>query len=122
MNRNKGTDLEPAEHGGIYAIMVDKKPIYIGYTMREFKERFQEHIDRIKGLDHPNLSLYTNMTDYEKEHYSFTILFDVKKVKYKRKFNGPFTRRELKCIECAFIYAFKPKYNESGVTQPYCFL
>ena len=122
MKTNKGTDLEAAIHGGIYAIMVDKRPIYIGYTMRPFLERFQEHKERIAGLAYPNISLYGNMTEYEKKNYYFSILFDVEKVKYKRKINGPFNRRELKCIECAFIYSLKPKYNIDGLIKPYSFL
>ena len=116
---NKGNDFETANFGGIYGIFVDKKPIYIGYTMRSFKERFAEHNKGIKNKE--NKFLYKEMTDYERENYTFKILFDIEKVKYARKCNGGFNRHELKCIECAFIQCFKPKYNKSGKNEPYYF-
>lgn len=119
-NYKKG-DLETILQGGIYGIFVDSKPIYIGYTGRSFQQRFKEHKKFILHPEEGNLSFYNEMTSYERENYQFKILFDVSKIKYARKRNGGFNRHELKCIECAFIYCFKPKYNESGKTEPYYF-
>lgn len=120
-NTAKGTDLEIANYGGVYGIFVDNKPIYIGYTMRKFKERFQEHKNRIEGIENPNLEMYFLFTDYEKQNYTFKILFNVSTVQYRGKRNAGITRQDLKCIEFAFINLFKPKYNKSGNTEPYYF-
>lgn len=89
--------------------------------MRHFQIRFDEHKERIKGLIESDRKLYKEMTEYEKKNYSFKILFNVAKVSYRNKATEGITRQDLKCIEFAFINLFKPKYNESGNTQPYYF-
>ena len=48
-----------------------------------------------------------------------TIDADLEVILEELKVNRPLTDSELKAIELSFIYAFRPKYNEEGLTRKY---
>lgn len=119
MKKRDTTVRNKLKEGGIYAITVKGKPIYIGSTTRPFKERFEEHKEGIESHS-SHLKLYKEMTDDERENYKFKILVDIAKAKYTRKPSG-LNYYELQWMELGFIMAFKPKYNLAGLTTDFIF-
>ena len=115
----KRTTIRQVKEGGIYAIEVDNEIIYIGSTSRPFQIRFEEHREGIETYSN-HLSLYQQMTDYERENYKFKILVDVEEAKYSNK-PSKLNNYELQWMELGFIMAFKPKYNVAGLLTNYIF-
>lgn len=101
------------EEYGIYGIYINKELVYIGKTIRDFKERWKEHENCVKDRTIANSNqpyLYEAMRNNE---YEFVKLVDLS--------GKTFYDIELQCMEFALIEVHKPKYNYVGVKVPYEF-
>ena len=101
---------------GIYGIYVNYELVYIDKTMKGFGERFNNHKYYIKHPDkggpmYKDLSLLKEAGN----HIYMKPLVIIEELKTNRRL----TDSEVKAIELSFIYTFKPKYNEEGLTRKY---
>lgn len=119
-----GTYKEKPQHYGVYGIKVNDELIYIGSTMREFEERFQEHKEAI--VSHSKaLYVYSLLKEVDTHSISIEIMFDCGEVVSRDGGKtGPvhvFTEEEVKSIEFGYIQLLKPKGNLAGKTMPFIY-
>lgn len=108
------SQMKPLKNGGIgiYGIYEDNQLVYIGYTMRSFDIRWQEHR---RGIAQQSDKLWLYKLINKKNKIDFRVLLDVTELKYNRKI----TKHDLEMMELALIHVFKPKYNFAGKTIEY---
>lgn len=109
-------DFEKIIDYGIYGIYVEDNLYYIGMTMRDFKERFSEHIAAINNKNLINSQqkfLYAQIRTDESngKEYEFKIIENCGEKKLSKK--------EVELLEEFAIKIMKPKYNYCGVKVPY---
>lgn len=92
---------------GVYGIYKDNNLIYIGSTMRDFQERFGEHIQNIISKS-KELYVYSLLND--EDNISFKILIDIAQLKT----NSNITRRDVESMELGLITIYKPPGNLAG--------
>lgn len=89
---------------GVYGIYQNNELIYIGMTMRNFEDRWSEHLKNIKEK---NKKLYfEQFIDIEKD-IQFKRLIDICQLKT----NKEITRRDIESMELALISLYKPIGN-----------
>lgn len=96
--------LDDINSYGVYGMYRNGELIYVGMTMRNFKQRWKEHQGYIKNKSH-----VLNVYDLIKENdiIEFKILVDAKKLE-----NGiPLSEREVKAIERSYILRYSPIGN-----------
>lgn len=96
--------LDDINSYGVYGMYRNGELIYVGMTMRNFKQRWKEHQGYIKNKSHA-----LNVYDLIKENdiIEFKILVDAKKLE-----NGiPLSEREVKAIERSYILRYSPIGN-----------
>lgn len=108
-NKNK-----PLYRGkGVYGIYKDNELVYIGYTLRSFEQRWNEHKEAfVKG--NSSQHLYRTI---EPGNIEYKVLVDIDKLITNR----PITRNEVEAMELALISLYKPIGNLSGNNIQYYF-
>ena len=89
---------------GVYGIYINDELLYIGSTMRNFKTRFEEHINNINSR---NNSLYVYSLIKDNDEIKFKVLIDIMQLKT----NIPITRKDVESMELALIHVNHPKGN-----------
>lgn len=104
------------KRSGIYGIYKDDKLVYIGYTSRDFQDRFKEHRNIIYGKEEApkNMKLYSII--HKGENLCMKELICKNDVKCE-----DLTERDLKAMELALITLYQPEGNLQGVTMNYKF-
>lgn len=104
---------------GIYGIYVDNRLVYIGRTISGFKERYNQHMLKIKHED--DSFLYRSLINYKKAGKSITfkplIILERLQMENKKVINV----KELNCMELALITVLQPELNVEGKLKPYVF-
>lgn len=92
---------------GVYGVYYEEELVYIGMTMREFEDRWDEHRRNIKNNS--------------KELKFYDLIEDESKVEFKKLIDVAFlntnkilTERDVKSMELGLISVFKPKGNLAG--------
>lgn len=102
---NEEKESDDINSYGVYGMYRNDELIYVGMTMRSFRQRWKEHQGYIKNKSNA-LSVYSLIEDDDK--IEFKILFDVMK-------NGmPLSEKEVKAIERKFIVQYSPIGNVEG--------
>lgn len=115
---------------GIYGIFVNNKLLYVGMTMDSFKNRFRAHRKKIYIMINGN---YIRDTQYDMYAILAKAVNDGKNVELRplvclSKLNlqpesdrckPRLTRRDVECMELAFISYFKPILNTQGIKNGY---
>ena len=101
---------------GIDGIYVNDELVYIGKTLNSFAKRFDNHNYYMRHSDKGS-KMYKDLSLLKAagNHIYMKPLVILEEL----KINRPLTDSELKAIELSFIYAFRPKYNEEGLTRKY---
>lgn len=104
---------------GIYAIYINDNIVYIGETIRSFKERFKEHQNNMENRDNKE-RLYTYLRNAKINGDQITLkpLITLKELKNNAV---SFTHRDLLAIEYGMIQYFKPILNIEGIFKKYSF-
>lgn len=97
---------------GVYGIYENGELVYIGMTMRDFMQRWEEHQRGIK-TGSKELIFYSKIN--KKSKIEFKILVDVSKIES----NSKITKRDVQSMELGLIRVFNPKYNYAGRTVEY---
>lgn len=95
---------------GIYGIYQNNELIYIGMTMRNFEDRWNEHL---KNIREKNNELYFEQFMDIKKNIRFEKLIDICKLKT----NKEITRRDVESMELALINVYQPKGNLANGTK-----
>lgn len=109
-----GTYSKPPENWGVYGIYEDEELVYIGMTMRDFEERWNEHRRGIKKRS-SEMIFYSQIDP--NAQIEFKVIVNAKDLKVDRAL----TRNEIEAIELGMITYFKPKYNYAGRVVNYKF-
>ena len=115
---------------GIYGIFVDNKLLYIGMTMKSFKSRFnshRRHINEVMDESYKKDSLYDMYVILAKyvsdgKNVELRPLVCLSKLNLQPKSvrcKPRLTRRDVECMELAFISYFKPVFNNQGIKTGY---
>lgn len=97
---------------GVYGIFQKGKIVYIGSTIRPFRERWKEHQANFKAGKSDTLYQAVKNEDLE-----YKVLFSVKDFLCSR----PLSRSEIEAIELALITQYRPIGNVAGVKTPFTF-
>ena len=114
---------------GIYGIYVDDVLMYVGMTMDSFRKRFGSHRRHINDMingryNGNNRHLYTALAKYVNgwNNVEFRPLVCLSKLKIQEtsaRCNPRLTRRDVECMELAFISYFRPVLNVQGMYTEY---
>ena len=126
-NQIFNTDLNDK---GIYGIFVNNKLLYIGMTMDSFKRRFRNHRKNINDMINgcynrdTQYDLYSILARYVNDGKSVELrpLVCLSKLNIREeseRCRPRLTRRDVECMELAFISYFKPVLNTSGIKTGY---
>ncbi len=97
---------------GVYGIYENDELVYVGMTMRDFEERWEEHK---RGIETGSKELIFYSQINKENKIEFKKLIDVSKIKS----NSKITKRDVQSMELGLIRVFKPKYNYAGRTVEY---
>lgn len=101
---------------GIYGMYRNDELIYIGYTMKSFEKRWNEHMVAIKNKI-PRQQLYVYGLIEWGDEIDFKVLIDAQGIET----NEPLTERDWQCMELALIQMYQPEGNLAGRTYEYKF-
>ena len=114
---------------GIYGIYVKNKLVYVGMTMDSFNRRFRSHRRHINEVmngryNGGNRHLYVALARYviDGKNIEFRPLICLSKLNIQEesvRCNPQLTRRDVECMELAFISYFKPILNIQGIYTEY---
>lgn len=112
--QNEKEQIDIDEMSGIYGIYIEDKLVYIGKTMRNFKERFLEHQQQINSS---NAYLYRTLRAAKQMdlNIKLTPLIIIEELKV----NKALTNRDINMMELALIQLYQPKCNIQGRLQLY---
>ena len=129
MDFEKMFEEEVLNDKGIYGIFVDNVLMYVGMTMDSFKRRFSSHRRHINEMmngryNGNNRHLYTALAKYVNgcNYVEFRPLVCLSKLKIQEKSarcNPQLKRRDVECMELAFISYFRPVLNVQGMYTEY---
>ena len=120
--KNKERQKKHKKYGyGIYGIYVEDELIYIGKTIVDFNERFNQHKMAIDNVNN-NLPIYKILRTAKKMNRNIYLkpLIDLSILKVEHH-NCEFSNKEIECMEMALITILKPKCNVEGIYKPYRF-
>ena len=103
-----GEEQREVESYGVYSIWKNNELIYIGSTMRNFEDRFNERRKNITMGNSKELYVYSLINSNDK--IEFKILIDAKNLKV----NTQLTRRDIESMELTLITLYKPVGNLAG--------
>ena len=103
---------------GIYGMYKNDELIYIGYTMKSFEQRWNQHMVAIKNKALIKQQLYVyGLIDWGDE-IDFKVLIDARAIET----NEPLTERDWQSMELALIQMYQPEGNLAGRTYEYKFI
>lgn len=120
--KNKERQKQHEKYGyGIYGIYVEDELIYIGKTIVDFNERFNQHKTAIDDINN-NLPIYKELRIAKKMNKNIYLkpLIDLSILKVEHH-SHEFSNKEVECMEMALITTLKPKCNVEGVYKSYRF-
>ena len=115
---------------GIYGIFVDNELFYIGMTMDSFGKRFGAHRRHVYEVINGCYKADSQYSMYERlakevkdgkdvELRPLVCLSKLYVQEESRNCRPELIRRDVECMELAFISYFKPVLNTQGRTRPY---
>lgn len=114
--------LQPLDTcSGIYGIYIDGELVYIGKTIRSFRERFKQHKRLIEFPDESETQydMYYELATAKAQGKSVYLepLFVVETADYNSLYN--LTNRDIESAEFALISVLKPRLNVCGMKKAY---
>ena len=108
----KGSEYVWTFDRGVYGIFEEDTLIYVGETMRSFKERMKDHNKYMNEGNKEN-----EMYQYIKENFKEKRFFMRPLVEIETRVNAnrKLTQDEVYAIELGFITCFMPRFNRAGV-------
>lgn len=120
--KDKERKRQHEEYGyGIYGIYIENELVYIGKTIVNFNERFNQHKLAMNDISN-NLPIYKELRMAKQMNKNIYLrpLIDLSELKVEHH-NYEFSNKEIECMEMALIIILKPKCNVEGVYKLYRF-
>lgn len=102
-------DIVKERNSGIYGIYINNQLVYIGITMRNFEDRWDEHRKGFEIKSNDNYYLYSSLKPGDVIRFERLLVIEELKV------NDEITRRDLEAMELALIHIYQPKFNYQGI-------